>query len=426
MFILLLKASLLCADDIVVTGAIDKSNDPSALDFYLLTQGEGEVLYERGGHTMLRVRDNASNLDLVFNWGMFDFNEPNFAINFVKGIQIYSLMIARSTPLISFLKSRDPRPLYQDKINLTPLQKERVMNDLVEWSKPENRKYSYRLWFANCSTQVRDILDKALLGSIKSQAVVKASVKPSFRAHSMHHLGTFPPLDLVADLMLNSLVDVKISAWDEMYLPTFLRDHFSTFSATNDDGSLSGPVLLERRTLSEGRPTAKVVITGHHIALVFSVIWIFGLFMTRFKQNFRKNLVACMFIGWGTMSFVFGTLMCMFWIFSMHTELHHNLNLLILWPTDLLIAAFGLSLLRKRTVSDRFINAIRLYAKLQMVGLALFFSAAIFTSQNLNGPILAVAPLKLLVMWHLIVQNRSTSQVDVIYKEASLQTKKTA
>ncbi|MEO1547184.1 MAG: DUF4105 domain-containing protein, partial [Bacteroidota bacterium] len=57
----------------------------------LLTCAAGNELYYAFGHSAFRVQDNAIGLDVVYNYGTFDFNQPNFYLNFVKGKMVYSL-----------------------------------------------------------------------------------------------------------------------------------------------------------------------------------------------------------------------------------------------------------------------------------------------------------------------------------------------
>ena len=50
----------------------------------LLTCSPGSEVYEIYGHTAIRVVD-ARGIDVVYNFGMFSFDEPGFVYRFVKG-----------------------------------------------------------------------------------------------------------------------------------------------------------------------------------------------------------------------------------------------------------------------------------------------------------------------------------------------------
>ena len=66
------------------------SKSPS-LQVSLITCGPGEELYSKFGHSALRIRDVSQGFDVIYNYGLFDFNAPNFYLNFVKGKLRYFL-----------------------------------------------------------------------------------------------------------------------------------------------------------------------------------------------------------------------------------------------------------------------------------------------------------------------------------------------
>ena len=59
----------------------------------ILSIGEGPSLVDAFGHTAIRVKDAQLKNDIVFNFGVYDFNSPNFYSNFVKGRPEYKLAI---------------------------------------------------------------------------------------------------------------------------------------------------------------------------------------------------------------------------------------------------------------------------------------------------------------------------------------------
>ena len=59
----------------------------------LLTCSAGQELYTLFGHCALRVKDATLNFDRVYNYGTFDFNDPDFYLNFVRGKLLYFLSV---------------------------------------------------------------------------------------------------------------------------------------------------------------------------------------------------------------------------------------------------------------------------------------------------------------------------------------------
>ena len=118
----------------------------------LLTCTPGEELYARYGHTAIRVTDGANDLDLVFNYGIFDFNTDHFYWKFVRGETWYELGVS---PYWWFMREyeEEHRPVYEQILNLTPEQTNILWDKLVENYQPENRKYLYNFVFDNCATR---------------------------------------------------------------------------------------------------------------------------------------------------------------------------------------------------------------------------------------------------------------------------------
>ena len=118
----------------------------------LLTCTPGEELYARYGHTAIRIQDPAHDLDVVFNYGIFDFNTDHFYWKFVKGETWYEL---GASSYRWFMREYDleKRPVYEQVLNLTPEQTNILWDKLVENYQPENRKYLYNFVFDNCATR---------------------------------------------------------------------------------------------------------------------------------------------------------------------------------------------------------------------------------------------------------------------------------
>ena len=111
--------------------------------FSLLTCAPGEKIYELFGHTAIRYVEGDS-IDLVFNYGMFNFNSPNFIYRFVKGETDYELGIDvyRS---FEYSYRRRGSAVYEQKLNLTPDETIMLLHSLLENYKPRIRKTLLRI-----------------------------------------------------------------------------------------------------------------------------------------------------------------------------------------------------------------------------------------------------------------------------------------
>jgi hypothetical protein len=64
--------------------------DMSSLHFYLITVDVGEDVWNNFGHTALRLFDESSNTDMIYNWGVFDISGGvlGFSWEFFTGVMI--------------------------------------------------------------------------------------------------------------------------------------------------------------------------------------------------------------------------------------------------------------------------------------------------------------------------------------------------
>ena len=84
----------------------------------IVTAGPGNEFYEAFGHSAIRVQDPVLDFDIIYNYGVFDFNQPNFYLNFAKGNMVYSLARYNFTYFLASYKN-DKRWLKQQVLNLT-------------------------------------------------------------------------------------------------------------------------------------------------------------------------------------------------------------------------------------------------------------------------------------------------------------------
>ena len=129
----------------------------------IITVGPGEVLYEAFGHSAIRVKDSVLGMDNIFNYGLFDFNQPNFKLNFTKGKLLYKL---GKRPFKNFVVNNyyQERWMKAQVLNLSQLEKQNMYALLEENALPQNAEYLYDPYFNNCATKLRDIT-KEILGN---------------------------------------------------------------------------------------------------------------------------------------------------------------------------------------------------------------------------------------------------------------------
>ncbi|MBO4959466.1 DUF4105 domain-containing protein, partial [Butyricimonas sp.] len=149
LFLILLTAS--------TSASIKLSKDAT---ISILTCSPGNELYSLFGHTGIRVVDKANDMDIVFNYGTFDFATQGFYFKFARGLLPYQLSCSEFRRFLSSY-IYDERSVYSQTLNLDSIQKQYLMDLLFENYQPANREYLYNFLYDNCSTRVRDIIEKS-------------------------------------------------------------------------------------------------------------------------------------------------------------------------------------------------------------------------------------------------------------------------
>ena len=220
----------------------------SELEIYVMTMGVGDEIWERFGHNAIGVRDRSRGTDVVYNYGTFDFAAPGFVSNFLKGRMTYWLDVADAEATIRFYRERRHRAIYIQVLNLSPL-KRQELKEFLEWNAQEGNKfYRYDYYLDNCSTRVRDALNRLLAGRFKSLTDTLYS-GATFRSHTRRVTTNNPFMYTGIEAGMGLPVDRPISAWEEMFLPLALRERLREVTVPGDGGAV--PLVRSERTVYE-------------------------------------------------------------------------------------------------------------------------------------------------------------------------------
>ncbi len=182
----------------------------------LLTCAPGKQLYARYGHTAIRVLDEPNEIDIVFNYGIFDFNTDHFYWKFVRGETWYEL---GATPYYWFMREykREKRPVYEQVLNLTPEQQNLLWDKLVENYEPENRKYLYNFVFDNCATRPYQLIISVLGDSIVSD--YDGYTCQTYRDFISHYTGQHTWANAGINLLFGPKADRPMTNGQRLFLP---------------------------------------------------------------------------------------------------------------------------------------------------------------------------------------------------------------
>jgi hypothetical protein len=309
----------------------------------LLTASPGNELYSVFGHSALRVIDPDNNIDLVFNYGTFDFDTPNFYMKFVRGQLLYKLSVV---PMEYFLAEyrHEGRAVYEQVLDLTFDQKQRVFDFLMINRLPQNAYYHYDFFYDNCATRIRDLIDIIVepewpteneithesVASIRSildyefEYHPDLSTRRTFRDMLQPFLQNMPWSAFGIDLALGLPADRIASAWDYMYLPDEMLIAFAL--ATHEDG---------RSLVAQYRIILPRIVEQDPASAVLPVFVFWGLFIIalitlinpRWSLIFDKSFFALLGLT--------GLIIIFLWFFTDHITTKSNLNILWALPTHL-------------------------------------------------------------------------------------------
>lgn len=192
----------------------------------LLTARAGADIYQLEGHTALRIQ-SPDRGDYVINWGLFDFEAPNFVYRFVKGETDY-MAGAASTDRFLEMYRREGRAVVEQTLNLTPAEKMRVIELTDRNLLPANRVYRYNYVLDNCATRPLAVIEQAIGDTLSlGVASLPAEDVSTFRNAMRHYHVNYPWYQFGIDLALGSGIDRRISMREMSFAPEALEDMLS-------------------------------------------------------------------------------------------------------------------------------------------------------------------------------------------------------
>lgn len=332
----------------------------SELEVSLLTFGPGEEVWERFGHNAIRIRDGTTGLDVAYNYGIFDFDEADFALNFARGVMRYRIQAdytAEDLPLYT----QEGRWIVEQRLNLSPTQRIEL-KQFLDWNRrPENAKYRYDYYVSNCSTRVRDALDEHALGGAIRRALVGVSKGYTYRLHTDILMSPEPLLMYPMDFGLGPYADRRLSAWDESFVPMEFMAHLRQVKVRDADGN-EVPLVASEATLAQGRlpdpsPPGR---WQRPLALAFGLALGIGLYQLarrRASASARRTLAlsgVLLHLLFG----VAGTLLLALWLLTEHQSAWRNESLLLANPLSLLLLPAWWNAWRADAQRSRFATAV--------------------------------------------------------------------
>ena len=307
------------------TGADEEAPSTEA---WLVTYGPGEIYWQRFGHNAIWIRDPDLGLDHVFNFGFFDFEQDNFFLRFVQGrLSYFAAAQPAQREFSNYIDEN--RSIRAQRLRLSPEQFLRLVEYLVDEVQPENRDYLYDYYINNCSTRVRDALDLALDGNLFSR-FKPVTGKQNWRDHTRRLTAGDFWLYLGLELVLGAKIDRPISLWDEYFIPSELAASLAAMEYPGMDGLQSlvlEDVMLFQSSL-EPPPSLPGSWWNRYLLMGMGLLAIAWLACRVLRVLNPMMLVQ----GWLLLSGLAGVILVFLWIFTDHSAVGQNLNLLVFNP----------------------------------------------------------------------------------------------
>lgn len=216
----------------------------STLKVSLITCRAGANIYELEGHTALRFFDPTTGNDVTVNWGLFDFDAPNFVYRFVKGETDYCI---GASPTDYFINAyaRQGRKVVEQVLNLSPTQANKLRELVIENLRPENRIYRYNYVLDNCSTRPLRLIEKVMGDTLSFYSeALHPEVTATFRKAMRHYHAAYPWYQFGIDLALGCGIDRPISINEAAFAPESLEIMMDSATLPNGSKAVTSTSIL--------------------------------------------------------------------------------------------------------------------------------------------------------------------------------------
>jgi hypothetical protein len=306
----------------------------------VMTMQPGEIFWERFGHNAIVVDDPARGEPVSYNFGFFDLDEPGFFGRFIHGDMQYQLAALPLRQDLSYYREVG-RGVDLQWLDLTPAQATELADALAENAKPENARYRYDYFTDNCSTRVRDALDRALGGRLQQQLSARSQGN-TYRSEAVRLASPASWMWLGFDIGLGPYADRPLSRWQEAFIPMRLAASLREMKLADGRPLVASesqllPHRLAPEPLEAPRRWWPYALAGLLLALVVVVP----------GARWSRRIAAVALPFW-SLAGLLGLLLAFIWCCTSHRAGWANHNLLLFNPLCLLLLPGGIRLMRGR------------------------------------------------------------------------------
>eukprot|EP01093_Parvamoeba_rugata_P008626 TRINITY_DN2467_c0_g1_i1.p1 TRINITY_DN2467_c0_g1~~TRINITY_DN2467_c0_g1_i1.p1 ORF type:complete len:395 (+),score=53.23 TRINITY_DN2467_c0_g1_i1:579-1763(+) len=305
----------------------------------LLTVGTGEDLAAKFGHSAIRLQDPTLGIDEVYGYGTYDFEDPNFYLNFTRGKLSYT--ISRIPfKYFDYSYQQEKRWIREQVLELDVQQRTKIVAFLENNLLPENKKYKYDFLFDNCATRIPMVFEKTLGSTfnfdysyLEDQLTFRELIRLKLNPNSWSNFGI--------DLALGSVIDREATPYEHLFLPIYVYEQMKHTTLDGKPIVKKESVLLD---IPEQENRALIFLTplfwlGILLVLVCYITY------TDYK-NFRRNKWLDFFLF--SVTGLAGVLIVFLWFGTDHLATKGNFNSLWAFAPNIFIAF----LIAKRNIPE--------------------------------------------------------------------------
>lgn len=302
----------------------------------VVTCGPGNDLYSAFGHSAFRIYDPLLKIDKIYNYGTFDFNAPNFYLNFAKGKLIYQLSTNRFNYFLQSYRYEN-RWVKTQELDLNFEEVQSVFEFLENNAKPENKSYRYDFFFDNCSTKIEDVI-KTVLNDKVTFPNNHIITNKSHRDLIADYTADFKWGKFGIDLALGSVIDDEATKDDYKFLPDYIYQAFDNATITSENTTRS-LVKSDRTILKAKTPHIAVLSLNPTPFICFLIIALLSVFVTYRNFKLHKRTRWLDFMLYFITGFI-GIVVLLLWFATSHTATYTNFNFLWAFAPNLVVAFF--------------------------------------------------------------------------------------
>ncbi|WP_299116161.1 DUF4105 domain-containing protein [uncultured Winogradskyella sp.] len=321
----------------------------------VLTFGPGQSLNDSFGHNAFRITDNKKGIDLVYGYGEYDFDAPNFYLKFARGKLNYLISKHKFSDIYYHYSSYNRR-IDEQVLNLSLEEKQKLFNFLENNYKPENRKYKYDFFYDNCATRIRDVA--AIVTNSNIDFTLPENFEPkTFRALIHEHLNRNSWGSLGIDIALGAVIDKEAKPKEYMFLPKYIYLFFDVAKINGKEN-----LIKNSSTLYKNRAKKSASNFLYSPLMILGIIAALILYIT-YRDSKNKTRSNWLDITLFTLTGIIGVLLLLLWFTTDHSATAQNYN--VLWAVPLNIFVIG------QLFKTQIKNWFKAYLKLLIIMLCL-------------------------------------------------------